>query len=248
LTSIAGFTLVELLVVLAIVGLLMALLLPAVQAARETARKAQCQNNLKQLGLAVHNYESVYQSLPPSAIVDLGTVITGNNGSWGVHGRILSFLEQANLYERVDVNVAWDFQSAIDGLRISVFSCPDDGGARTVRDPGNGQIKLVPTTYGFNLGTWFVYDPVERQGGDGAFFPNSNLSFADFLDGTSNTVLAAEVKAWQPYTRNGGPATVTRPTPLRRLRQSWHPEDSSKTPGTRNGPTGASITPVLRRR
>jgi prepilin-type N-terminal cleavage/methylation domain-containing protein len=89
-----AFTLVELLVVIAILGVLVALWLPAVQAAREAARKAQCANNLRQMALAVHNYESAHRRLPPSAVVDLTTTATGNNVSWGVHGRILPYLEQ----------------------------------------------------------------------------------------------------------------------------------------------------------
>jgi prepilin-type N-terminal cleavage/methylation domain-containing protein len=207
-----AFTLVELLVVIAVIGILIALLLPAVQAAREAARRAECKNNLRQLGLAVLNYESTYRTLPASAIVNLSVTSTGNNGSWGVHGRILHFLEQANLYDQVDLNVAWDFQQAIDGLEVPVFTCPGDPGALRIRDPGGGKVHLVPTSYGFNLGTWFVFDPQTRRGGDGAFYPNSHLRMSAFRDGTSNTLLAAEVKAWQTYTRNGGPPTTQIPS------------------------------------
>ena len=206
-----GFTLVELLVVIAIIGILVALLLPAVQAAREAARRMSCSNNLRQLGLAVLNYESTYRCLPASAIIDFANPLSANNGSWGVHGRILNFLEQGNLYDRVDINVAWDYQTAIDGLRIPCYSCPSDVGAFHIRDPGSGKAKLVPTSYGFNLGTWFVFDPATRRGGDGVFFPNSHLPMAAMLDGTSNTMLVAEVKAWTHYTRNGGPSTTVRP-------------------------------------
>jgi len=207
----AGFTLVELLVVIAIIGILLALLLPAVQAAREAARRTQCKNNLKQLALAVLNYESTYRRLPASAVVNRNTTSTGNNGSWGVHGRILHFLEQGNLYDRVDINTAWDFQLAIAELQIPTYVCPSDPGTRRIRETGAGRPRLVPTSYGFNLGTWFVFDPRTRQGGDGVFFPNSHLGWADLVDGASNTLLTAEVKAWTTYTRNGGPPTTTIP-------------------------------------
>ena len=132
----SGFTLVELLVVIAIIGILVALLLPAVQAAREAARRISCRNNLKQLGLATLNYENTYRALPASSIVNLNVSSTGNNGSWGVHGRILHFLEQNNLYQNVDINIAWDFQAAIDELKIPVYSCGSDVGAGNMRDPG----------------------------------------------------------------------------------------------------------------
>lgn len=208
----SAFTLVELLVVIAIIGILVALLLPAVQAAREAARRMQCKNNLKQLALAVMNYENTYRSIPASAVVDLTVTSTGNNGSWGVHGRIMHFLEQGNLYDEVDINTAWDFQQPIDGLRIPTFTCPSDLGTGRIRDPGGGKVHLVPTSYGFNMGTWFVFNPATRQGGNGAFYPNSHLRMRDFVDGTSNTLVAAEVKAWTTYTRNGGPGTTTIPT------------------------------------
>ena len=206
-----GFTLIELLVVIAIIAILIALLLPAVQQAREAARRTQCKNNLKQLGLALHNYVDANRYLPPGAAVDLSVTSTGNNGSWGVHGRLLPYLEQGNLYNNVDLTIAWDFQTAIDGLKIATFACPSDPGSDQVRDPGGGKVHLYPTTYGFNYGTWFVFNPTNGQGGNGAFFPNSKLSFAAFTDGTTNTLLAAEVKAWQPYTRNGGPSSTTIP-------------------------------------
>jgi prepilin-type N-terminal cleavage/methylation domain-containing protein len=207
-----GFTLVELLVVIAIIGLLVSLLLPAVQAAREAARRMQCSNHLKQIALACHNYQSVYSRFPPSALVDLKTSATGNNGSWGVHGRILPFHEQGGLYEKVDVSMAWDYQLAIDGLKIPIYGCPSDPGSDQLRDPGGGRAKLYPTNYGFNFGRWFVFHPTTQQGGDGMFHPNKMLDFRDCLDGTSTTFLVAEVLAWTPYTRNGGPGATTMPT------------------------------------
>ncbi len=209
--KLAGFTLIELLVVIAIIAILIGLLLPAVQQAREAARRTQCKNNLKQIGLAIHNYMDAYRFLPPSASINPDVTVTGNNGSWGVHGRILPYLDQNNLYSSVDLTVAWDFQDAIDGLKIPVYACPTDPLSDVVRDPGGGLSHLYPTTYGFNFGTWFVYNPVTGQGGDGAFFPNASLTFAGISDGTSNTLLVSEVKAWQPYRRNAGPPSTAIP-------------------------------------
>lgn len=206
-----GFTLVELLVVIAIIGILVALLLPAVQAAREAARRSSCSNNLKQLALGALNFESANKKLPPSVKLELAAGSTANNLGWGVHGYLLNHLEEESVRGLVDLNSAWDFQSAINNLRIPVFACPSDDLAGIVRDPGGGKVLLFATTYGFNMGTWFVFDPRTEKGGDGAFFPNSNLSMARFTDGTSKTILVAEVKAWTHYTRNGGPSSTTIP-------------------------------------
>lgn len=123
-----GFTLVELLVVIAIIAILIALLLPAVQQAREAARRASCKNHLKQIALAIHNYHDTNLRFPPSYCMEEGQVLSGNNGSWSIHGRILPYLEQSNAYSQVQLHVAWDVQIAtgVPTMRIPVYLCPSD--------------------------------------------------------------------------------------------------------------------------
>jgi prepilin-type N-terminal cleavage/methylation domain-containing protein/prepilin-type processing-associated H-X9-DG protein len=198
-----GFTLVELLVVIAILGVLVGLLLPAVQAAREAARRAQCLNHLKQIGLALHHYASANTSFPPSFCLRPGTTLGTNNGSWSVHGRILPYLEQGNAYSRVRLDVPWDAQvgTGVPTMRTPTFLCPSEVNDR-VRVDASGNPYTYPHNYGFNFGTWLVYHPATGQGGDGVFFPNSQLTTAAIVDGTSNTLGAAEVRTFTSYFRN----------------------------------------------
>lgn len=201
-----GFTLVELLVVIAIVGTLVAMLLPAVQSARESARKMSCVNNLKQLGLAVHNFQAALGIFPPSSVIDPGSSITTNNGSWSIHGRILPYIEQGNAYSRVRLDLGWDDpinkSTGVPTMRIPTFLCPSEVNDTVRLDSLSGAAKVYPQNYGFNFGTWFVYDPTTDQGGDGSFFVNSRLTPGRFRDGLSQTLCAAEVKAFTSYIRN----------------------------------------------
>ena len=207
-----AFTLVELLVVIAIIGILIGMLLPAVQSVREAARRTSCLNNVRQMVLSAHNYESSFQRLPPSFEIERGTILTGNNGSWSIHGRLLPYCEQANAYSMVDLNVAWDAQKAtgVPQMRVPMYLCPSEVND-TVRLK-NGEAHVYPQNYGFNFGTWLVYDPVSSQRGDGPFYVNSKTRFGSIRDGLSNTLCVAEVKAFTSYIRNTADPGPTPPT------------------------------------
>ncbi|MDX2036588.1 MAG: DUF1559 domain-containing protein [Isosphaeraceae bacterium] len=191
--SARGFTLIELLVVIAIIALLIALLLPAVQAAREAARRSQCTNNLKQIGLALHNYLSVHNTFPPVTVVPKGRTSQPLSGLT----RLLPHLEQTNLYNAVNFDRVYEFTSipTVAATRVAAFMCPSEINDRARLTP---TLTYYPSNYAFNQGTWFIYDPVSDQIGDGAFVPNRAFAPAALTDGLSNTLGMSESKAYQP--------------------------------------------------
>ena len=205
-----GFTLIELLVVIAIIAVLIALLLPAVQMAREAARRTSCKNNLKQIGLAMHNYLDVYSVFPPSGCYPAAGA--GPFKTWSAQARLLPFLEQANLQDLINWSTTYEIQPAVTKTRVPTYLCPNEINDQARPD---GPIFHYPLNYAANLGTWFVFDRRTGRGGNGATFPNARIAPRDFTDGTSNTLAFSEVKAWQPYLRNSGrPAQLGAPVPV----------------------------------
>ncbi len=198
-----GFTLIELLVVIAIIAMLIALLLPAVQQAREAARRMQCKNNLKQFGLALHNYHDVFNKLPPS------NCFGPANRLWGdlsIFVRLLPYMEQSALYSTFSFDTS---SSPSQGVRITSYMCPSD-----VRDQNNTGNPLYPPAYGFNRGEWFVWDPNTGKYGTGVFNPNAGYGLNAVIDGTSQTLAVSEVKAnTLVFGGDGNPAGLGVPVP-----------------------------------
>jgi prepilin-type N-terminal cleavage/methylation domain-containing protein len=198
-----GFTLVELLVVIAIIGILVGLLLPAVQAAREAARRMQCQNNLKQIGLALHNYESTFKILPPGHIQPTNAT---------PHTMILPYVEASNGHALFDFRVAMFHPNnyAATTLQFPFYQCPSEPSAGFVTWPPGTSEQAGKTNYVQNMGLNSVYrDNFAAANANatgyglrtGMFFQTSSavrpVRFADVTDGLSNTVMFAEIKRGQ---------------------------------------------------
>jgi prepilin-type N-terminal cleavage/methylation domain-containing protein len=197
-----GFTLVELLVVIAIIGLLVALLLPAVQAAREASRMASCKNNMKQIGLAVHNYHDVQRRLPPGWITNAGP--EDPNG-WGWGAFILAQMEQRPLLDQIrfDLPIDHPLNQQVRETVVETYLCPTDtidsrfqihGGADDEfanQDQIGTPLFLVAKS---NYAGVFGFSEIEDvpSAGEGTFFHNSRLTFASIVDGLSNTYVVGE--------------------------------------------------------
>lgn len=214
-----GFTLVELLVVIAIIGLLIALLLPAVQAAREAARRMSCTNNLKQIGLALHNFHDVHKSFPigsPNKVCPGYETIPDWQYRWGPLAMLTPYMEQFNVYQSLNLNVPlYGHTGVFNGpgvgvhpsnqqavkQEISFFYCPSDKRQKVEPDFG-------ATNY---MACWGRGAPTESGtaifDGDGLFMQNKAVTFADITDGTSNT--AAFSESLLPDSNMSEPAILT---------------------------------------
>lgn len=193
-----AFTLIELLVVIAIIAILIGLLVPAVQRVRESASRLRCQNNLKQIGLALHNYHDAHKVLP-SGYRATGPYVDGATDTapgWGWAAYILPQLEQDNLKRGLDFNQAIQFSPAIQSV-VAIYICPSDQtpeGGFTVTDSfGSPLAMAAPSSYAACIGG----DESEPDGyaGLGIFYRNSKTRLTDITDGTSCTIMIGE-RAW----------------------------------------------------
>jgi len=194
----SAFTLIELLVVIAIIGTLVGLLLPAVQKVREAANRMSCQNNLKQIGLALHGYHDAYQTFP-SGYRASGPYSDGASDTapgWGWGALILPCIEQDNLFRQLNFNLPIQNLPAIQTV-VKVYLCPSDitpGAAFPVPDGfGNTICSATPTSYAACCGG----DASETMDatGLGVLYRNSQTRITDITDGTSNTIMIGE-RAW----------------------------------------------------
>jgi len=216
-----GFTLIELLVVISIIGVLLALLLPAVQSAREAARRSQCGNNLKQIGLALHGYASIHGVFPPGRI---NTYVAGNGHCWGAYSQLMPQLELQALFNAMNfsMNPDPDYTSSAAVVNqtaavtvVSVLVCPTDSGPGMVQVGGG---MYAGHNYLLNVGSGYAV--VQRPlapltNPNGLFFENSAVSLASIRDGSSHTVAISETirsSAGAPTGFNG--LTVFKKDPL----------------------------------
>ena len=187
----SGFTLIELLVVIAIIAILIGLLLPAVQKVRAAAARLQCKNNLKQIGLALHNYHDRSNALPPGYLTGLTTGGAEAGPGWGWAAFLLPDLEQDNLYRQIRTNFAiGDAANAAPRTQsLKVYLCPADSQVGTF-DVQGSNVAVAHANY---VGVFGTNEAEDNPGaGNGTFFRNSRVKFGDITDGLSNTYAVGE--------------------------------------------------------
>ncbi|MFN9717500.1 MAG: DUF1559 domain-containing protein [Planctomycetota bacterium] len=204
-----GFTLIELLVVIAIIAILVALLLPAVQQAREAARRTQCKNNLKQLGIALHNYHDTFNVFPPAHVRTQSAMpgdglITGWRG-YSAHSMLLPYIEQAPLYQQINFNNFFDnsMNTASRRTVIAAFRCPSDSPFPGSAETGNNN---YPGSMGPSLGQYV--SPIGVR--NGMFNFDVKVAMRDVLDGTTNTIAFGEQLIGDNNGANYRPGDVVR--------------------------------------
>jgi prepilin-type N-terminal cleavage/methylation domain-containing protein/prepilin-type processing-associated H-X9-DG protein len=196
-----GFTLIELLVVIAIIGVLVGLLLPAVQKVRAQASLAQCSNNLRQIGLALHNYHDTCGSFPPGYVSTsvpvfdydgLGVPTVDKGPGWGWAAYLLDRLEQDNLKRSIDFTSSICGQAAAAKV-VPTYLCPADDAPSTFEVEGYRGFVIAVVAHANYVGVHGSTEPTDAtDNGDGIFFNNSKIRIADITDGTSNTIAVSE--------------------------------------------------------
>lgn len=213
-----GFTLIELLVVIAIIAILVALLLPAVQQAREAARRSQCKNTLKQIGIALHSYHDVHSTLPPGYVsrgvssTDPASTETAQGFSWAT--MILPFADYASLYETLNFSLDADEPSNLANGQTSLpfFRCPSDpskerfnmtdSGGATINDTLGNPLELPTSNYVGIIGYGSLSMTPGNPAGPGVLYRNSKVQFRDITDGTSSTIMAGERASQHQFDAN----------------------------------------------
>ena len=194
-----GFTLIELLVVIAIIGMLVALLLPAVQAARESARRTQCVNNLKQIGVACLNYHDSFKVLPSGYIasVPYSDVVPTTPG-WGWASLILPMMEENGIHGLIDFRLPIEHpNNAVVKTIISGYLCPSDQveplDFLLADTSGNAIVRAAPSSYAASVGS--DASEADAETGNGVFYRNSATRLAKISDGTSHTTMVGD-RGW----------------------------------------------------